>query len=250
MKSQRINRWIVVGGALAAIGIAGVQSSRAQGQPARRSYQVQAADPAAQPPGAFVEGRRVHSYGVLTLANGQLSSSDIRKAAEAVRDAEGDDAKEKAEAHLRRLLSKRFEADMEQRQAALEEMVQRLEKLKEQFSERKEKMDDIVDLQIKVLVNEADGLGFMSNAPSTWEVPLGMPTLNVDSAQNNPFAIPTPTTIVQPADATYSPATAAPTAPAADSTPATPQEEEEERLGIAAAGPHGSFPFRAASTAR
>ena len=121
MKSQRINRWVVVGSLLAVIGITGVQSSLARGsQPGRTSFYL----PTRRPSSRVLGGKTESAF---FCSDGQGSPADIRKAAEAVRDAEGDEAKDKAEENLRELLSKRFEADMEQRQAALEEMVKHLE---------------------------------------------------------------------------------------------------------------------------
>jgi hypothetical protein len=86
----------------------------------------------------------------------------IHQAAEELRDAEGDEAKANAEKKLRNVLTEYFNKDMEQRQKSLEQMQARLEKLKGQLERRRAKEDEIVDLQIKVLINEVEGLGFFS----------------------------------------------------------------------------------------
>jgi hypothetical protein len=99
----------------------------------------------------------------------------IRKAAEELSDAKDDDAKAKATAELRGLLDKYFEEDMIQRQKELEGIEARLQKLHAQLERRRAKKDDIIDLQVKMSVNEADGLGFYSQpAGGTFNV---MPTM-------------------------------------------------------------------------
>jgi hypothetical protein len=139
----------------------------------------------------------------MVMAGGPKGQAEIRGAADALLNAESDDDKKKAEANLRELLSKRFALDMERRQNELDELQKRLEKLEEQMARRREKMDEIVDLQIKVLVNEADGLGFYSGAPSPWEVPIAAPVF-----QNQPLG--PETTIVAPP---------VPVAPSAEAVP-------------------------------
>jgi hypothetical protein len=103
---------------------------------------------------------------------GREGHAELRKAAEAVRDAEDDEDRGQAESKLRELLEDSFDEDMERRKESLIEMESRLKKLQRQLERRREKMEEIVDLQMKVLVNEADGLGFFSGGPSTFEVPV------------------------------------------------------------------------------
>lgn len=86
----------------------------------------------------------------------------LKKAAEDVQNAKDDDAKSAARKKLSELVDKAFEEDMTERQKELKQLEERLAKLREQLSRRKEKKQDIVDLQIKVLLNDADGLGFTS----------------------------------------------------------------------------------------
>jgi hypothetical protein len=115
--------------------------------------------------------------------------SAMRTAAAKLRDAEGDEAKSKAEEQLRELLNKYFEDDMKRRQAELKEMESRLRKLHEQLERRAEKMDEIIDLQVKVLVNQADGLGFFSESdPKRSLFWIGEPRMNVFGEQ--PMAAP------------------------------------------------------------
>ncbi len=57
-------------------------------------------------------------------------------------------------------LEDHFEARMDQRESQIEELQKRIEKLKSQLRERREAKDEIVELKLKTLVNEAKGLGF------------------------------------------------------------------------------------------
>jgi hypothetical protein len=87
-------------------------------------------------------------------------SQEIREAAEKLRDAEGAEARQAATDELDRLLGQYFDDDLKRRIEELDRIKQRVEKLREQLARRVEKRQEIIDLQIKVLENEADGLGF------------------------------------------------------------------------------------------
>jgi hypothetical protein len=87
-------------------------------------------------------------------------SSAIRKAAEAVRDAKGDEAKSAAQKKLTELLSTCYDDDMVQREHELKQIEERLTKLRELLDRRRTKKQEIIDLQTKVALNEAEGLGF------------------------------------------------------------------------------------------
>lgn len=93
---------------------------------------------------------------------GNGMTAKIRKAAEELRDAKGDDAHEKANSKLRDLLDQYFEEDMTRRQKELESIEARLQKLHAQLDRRRAKKQEIIDLQVKMSENEADGLGFYS----------------------------------------------------------------------------------------
>ena len=87
-------------------------------------------------------------------------SDEIRQAAEALRDAEDEEAKEAATKKLTDLLDEYFKKDMARREQELKDLEDRLEKLRAQLDRRREKKREIVDLQLKVVMNEAEGLGF------------------------------------------------------------------------------------------
>lgn len=90
-------------------------------------------------------------------------AGNIRTAAEAVRDAKGDEDKAAAQKNLSELLGRYFDEDTKRRQEELAQIEERLAKLRELLERRRTKKQDILDLQMKVALNEADGLGFYDN---------------------------------------------------------------------------------------
>ena len=95
-----------------------------------------------------------------TIPGGNNTSAVIRAAAVEYREAEGDDAKAAAQTKLAGLLNKYFDEDMVRREAEVTKIEQRLAKLRELLDRRRTKKQEILELQTKVVLNEADGLGF------------------------------------------------------------------------------------------
>jgi hypothetical protein len=117
---------------------------------------------------AAAEAKRAaaHIKRVARAYAGPDTMSSLRQVAEKIRDAEGDDARADAEAKLRQLLSDYFDEDMERRAAELEDVENRVRTLRAQLERRGDHKSEIIDLQVKVLVNEAEGLGFFSDSGS------------------------------------------------------------------------------------
>jgi hypothetical protein len=154
----------------AATGLWMPERGRAQEPNVNRPYNK--AMPSIQPaPGGQQPSGRQHP----TYANDPFNSSwssitsgreatkvttAVRKAAEAVRDAKGDDAKSVAQKKLTDLLNKSYDENMAQRERELKQIEERFTKLRELLSRRRSKKREIIDLQIKVALNDADGLGF------------------------------------------------------------------------------------------
>ena len=86
----------------------------------------------------------------------------IRQASAQVRDANDEATRVAATTELTSLLDKYFEEDLKIRQKELEDIAARLDKLRAQLDRRRQRKQEIIDLQVKVAVNEADGLGFYS----------------------------------------------------------------------------------------
>jgi hypothetical protein len=105
--------------------------------------------------------------------------SSIRQAAEAVRDANDDEAKAAAEKALDDLLSRYFDVDMARRESELTKIEERLIKLRDLHNRRRAKKQEILELQTKVALNEAEGLGFYDGqTPGPWNASPGL--LNAD----------------------------------------------------------------------
>jgi hypothetical protein len=103
----------------------------------------------------------------LTTKGGNRQAADaLRQAAAALRDAKDDAAKTAAQGQLTELLDKVFEEDMQRREQELAQVEQRTKDLRALMGRRREKKNEIVELQIKVLLNEADGLGFFNESPT------------------------------------------------------------------------------------
>lgn len=106
----------------------------------------------------------------------------IREASAAVRDAKDDEARKKATEKLASALDEYFEENMKARGKELEDIRARLAKLEAQLERRREKKREIIDLQMKVALNEADGLGFYSEKQDrmfNFPLPPPMPAYTV-----------------------------------------------------------------------
>src|SRR6185436_2293276 len=106
-----------------------------------------------------------------------LTQPRIEAAMKKLRDAKGDDEKQAAKTALRNVLAKIFEEDMNAREKQAKEIETRLATLRQRYQERQKAANEILDLQLKVLENEAAGLGFTSGGsvtvvPSTAAAPL------------------------------------------------------------------------------
>jgi hypothetical protein len=87
-------------------------------------------------------------------------AGSIREAAAAVSAAEDSDAKAAAEKKLADVLDKVFEDDLKRRESELVKIEERLKKLRALVALRREKKQEIIDLQRNVALHEAEGLGF------------------------------------------------------------------------------------------
>jgi hypothetical protein len=80
-----------------------------------------------------------------------------------------DEAKMKAELmkQLEAAVAAGFDEDMKVREGELSKLEERLNKLRAQLDRRRKAKGEIIQLEVKVLVNEAEGLGFVG-VPSSW----------------------------------------------------------------------------------
>ncbi len=86
----------------------------------------------------------------------------LRREASRLRQAKTVEAKERSKKALEALLGNYFDSDMKRRQAELDAVKQRVAKLEALFKKRPAAKDEIIELQLKMTVNESEGLGFFS----------------------------------------------------------------------------------------
>jgi hypothetical protein len=87
----------------------------------------------------------------------------IRPALEQFRNAAGEAEKTVAKKQLTTILEQYFDEDLRRRAEDLARIEERVKNLRAQLDRRRDKKQEIIDLQIKVAENEADGLGFFSS---------------------------------------------------------------------------------------
>lgn len=92
--------------------------------------------------------------------------TEINEQATKYRDADNEEDKSTAMKNLNEVVDKCFEDDMKVRENELADIEERLNKLRAQLDRRRAKKQEIVDLQVKVAINEAEGLGFFSESKS------------------------------------------------------------------------------------
>jgi hypothetical protein len=126
--------------------------------------------PLAAPLPAWIDGRGESTAGRaaprenrLAEANARRVQDQIRRAVAAIRDAPNEAQKSRETKILNDLLNEYFETDTQRRESELVQIEERVKKLREQLDLRRQKKQEIIDLQMKVALNEADGLGFFSS---------------------------------------------------------------------------------------
>jgi hypothetical protein len=135
-------------------------------------------------------------------ANMRRIQNQIRQSAAAIRNAPDEQAKARETKLLSDLLNEFFEVDARRRETELAQIEERVRKLREQLDRRREKKQEIIDLQLKVALNEADGLGFF-NQPAA-----GVRYQNYTEAVAPAYVVPTQDVpVYQAAPATARPAT-------------------------------------------
>ena len=135
------------------------------------------------------------------------AASEISRLVNELRGTE--DAGKKAELtkQLEAAIAKQFERDMESRRDELRKLEERLNKLRTQLDRRNAAKTDIIQLELKVLVNEAEGLGFSSKSSSNlYSTPNNL--YSTQQEYNNKLNV-----ITDPANPSTTPA--APTIPSA-----------------------------------
>jgi hypothetical protein len=141
-----------------------------------------------------------------TKIGNRHATDALRQAAATLRDAKDDAAKTAAQGQLTELLNKAFEDDMQRREQELAQVEQRTKDLRALMGRRREKKSEIVELQIKVLLNEADGLGFFNESPTPGPVAVRYNPMGVKHFSGNDWNTAAPSdSVLSPPPATTLP---------------------------------------------
>lgn len=104
------------------------------------------------------------AYGVFITDESAAALQQVQEKVQAAlqkhSQAETDEQRTAAQAEMQQAVAEQFELLMKPREAQIEELKARLEKLTQQLQKRREAKDEIVKLRVQVLISEADGLGF------------------------------------------------------------------------------------------
>lgn len=124
------------------------------------------------------------------------ASQGMAKAMAEFRRAPGGDAKAAAQKKLLEALAKYFDADMKAREANLQKVEAQVKTLRSQFDKRASKKQEILDLQMKLLENETEGLGFFGSPSAGF--PLAPTTAPEPALFGNDRYIRPPQTLSNP----------------------------------------------------
>lgn len=115
------------------------------------------------------------AYGYTLVQHGDSPArAEIGRVMNELRDAP-EEKKADLTKQLEAAVASYFDDDMKTREAELTRLEERLSKLRSQLDRRRKAKADIVRLQIQVLANEAEGLGFSAASSfDSWMTPRGM----------------------------------------------------------------------------
>jgi hypothetical protein len=95
----------------------------------------------------------------------EANRNNLRRLTEELREAGDEKKKAEITKQLESVVGDVFDMDLKGREAELAKLEARLKKLHEQLDRRRQARSEIIQLEVKVLVNEAAGLGFSSESP-------------------------------------------------------------------------------------
>ena len=129
-----------------------------------------ASDPSAEPSGTGVGWLSRSRSGNNPLAGqpaaarpvnkSKSNAAKLQKAIETLKQAKDEEARKKSLETLAEVVSQLFDEDLKRRESEVGEIRNRAAKLKALIDKRMESKDRIVDLQLKIQLNEVEGLGF------------------------------------------------------------------------------------------
>lgn len=90
----------------------------------------------------------------------KTNAANLQKTLETLKQAKDEEARKKSLETLSSVVSQLFDEDLKRRESEVGDIRNRAAKLKTLIDKRKESKDRIVDLQLKIQLNEVEGLGF------------------------------------------------------------------------------------------
>lgn len=104
--------------------------------------------------------------GAQSTDKSKTNATKFQKAVEALKQAKDEEARKKSLETLSEVVSQLFDEDLKRRESEVGDIRNRAAKLKAIVDKRKESKDRIVDLQLKIQLNEVEGLGFSAKRSS------------------------------------------------------------------------------------
>lgn len=110
--------------------------------------------------GSISSGTPIGLSGPVTTPKVKTNEAKLQDAVGEFKRAKDDEARKKALEKLSEVVSQIFDEDLKRRESEVNDIRQRVSKLKTLIEKRKESKGRIVDLQLKIQLNEVEGLGF------------------------------------------------------------------------------------------
>lgn len=105
-------------------------------------------------------GNLIAAFGPVSTPKAETNDKNLQNAISGFKSAKDDEARKRALDKLSEVVSQIFDEDLKRRESEVNGIRQRVSKLKALIEKRKESKDRIVDLQLKIQLNEVEGLGF------------------------------------------------------------------------------------------
>jgi hypothetical protein len=156
----------------------------------------------------FVNRHPGHRFGGPLMSEDEIQEHQaLEQAVGSLKSAKSDAEKTNATNEISKILEKWFKRDLERRERQIAEIETRVKKLQDQIEKRKKAKDEIISLQVKTIVNEAEGLGFpghfdaeseMNRSPMLYRTPAAPPAAHFDQIPAEPMVPIYPTDSERP----------------------------------------------------
>ena len=120
-------------------------------------------------------------YGGVAQSPRQKLEARLAPALDRLRQAEDDKQKEDIKRELSSILESYFDNDVQQRLSDITLIEERVRQLRDRCEQRQQAKQEIIELQLKVLENEAAGLGFFD--PGSPGTPMGLAGSRAESGE-------------------------------------------------------------------